>query len=156
MEELLYTAEPVKNYRSLLLIFGTLVALLGFLFLVQTKKLKSITGPYRQISLLLGGMMALILLATAIFSTWHLQNIQTVKLYTTYMETAHGKTYYKEILRAGIFNDKEKSIINSEVVIREDNILVVERRDKRVLLFAEENYQLDTLVRKIRTQMEKR
>ena len=38
------------------------------------------------------------------------------------------------------------------LVIRDDNILVVEKRDKRVMLFAAENYDLEPLVRKINEQ----
>jgi len=154
MEELLYTAEPTKSYTTLILLLSSVVGLLGFLYLVQNKRIKSITGAYRQISLLLGGLLALIAFATTLFTVWNLQTIQPVKLYETYMESYHGKTPYKQIKRASIFNDKENSMVNSQIVIRSDHILIVEKRDKKVLLFAEENYDLKKLVTLIQQQMD--
>ena len=153
MEELLYTATPTKNYTTLLLLIAAMVILLGFLYLVQNKKIKSISGAYRQIGLLLGGLLALISFATTLFTVWHLQMIQPVKLYETYMETHKGKIPYKQIKRAGIFNDQEKSLVNSQIVIRDDHILVVEKRDKGVLLFAAENYDLPDLAKRIQERM---
>lgn len=154
MEELLYTAEPTKSYTTLILLLSSVVGLLGFLYLVQNKRIKSITGAYRQISLLLGGLLALIAFATTLFTVWNLQTIQPVKLYETYMESYHGKTPYKQIKRASIFKDKENSMVNSQIVIRSDHILIVEKRDKKVLLFAEENYDLKKLVTLIQQQMD--
>lgn len=156
MEELLYTAEPTKSYTTLIMLISSVIGLLIFLYLVQNKKLKSITGAYRQISLLLGGLLALIAFTTTLFSIWNLQTIQPVKLYETYMESYHGQTPYQQIKRASIFNDKENSIVNSQIVIRSDHILVVEKRDKSVLLFAEENYDLKKLVTLIQKQMKEK
>ncbi len=153
MEELLYTATPTKDYTTLIMLLTALVTLLGFLYLVQNKKIKSIQGAYRQIGLLLGGLLALISFATTLFTVWHLQMIQPVKLYETYMESHKGKTPYTQIKRAGIFNDQEKSLINSQMVIRDDNILVVEKRDKRVILFGAENYDLEDLAKRIQERM---
>jgi len=104
MEELLYTAEPTKNYTTLILLISSIIGLLIFLYLVQNKKIKAIKDTYRQISLLLGGLLALIAFTTSIFTVWNLQTIQPVKLYETYMESYNGLTPYKQIKRAGIFN----------------------------------------------------
>jgi len=153
MEELLFTAIPTKNYTTLILLISAIVLLLSFLYLIQNRKIKGINGAYRQIGLLLGGLLALIAFATTLFTAWNLHTIQPVKLYESYMESYHGKTPYKQIKRAGIFNDQEKSLINSQVVIRDDHILVVEKRDKRVMLFAEENYDLKKLTKQIQQQM---
>ena len=143
------------SYNTLIVLIGVLIGLVVFLFLVETKKIKSITGTYRQIATLLSGLMALIMLATTLFTAWNLYTIQPVKLYETYMESFHGKTPYKQIKRAGIYNDKQQSFINAQLTIREDNLLAVEKRDKRVMLFAEENYDLRELVKRIQTQMKK-
>ena len=99
MEELLYTAEPIKSYNTLIVLIGVLIGLVVFLFLVETKKIKSITGTYRQIATLLSGLMTLIMFATTLFTAWNLYTIQPVKLYETYMESFHGKTPYKQIER---------------------------------------------------------
>ncbi len=155
MEELLYTAEPIKSYCTLITLIGVLIGLVVFLFLVESKKIKSITGTYRQIATLLSGLIALIIFATTLFTAWNLYTIQPVKLYETYMESFHGKTSYKQIKRAGIYNDKQQSFINAQVTIREDNLLAIEKKDKRVMLFAEENYDLRELVKRIQTQMKK-
>lgn len=155
MEELLYTAYPVKDYTSLILLIIAMIFLLIFLYLLQNKKITKFKSGYRQIGLLLGGLLGLITLATTLFTVWNFQTIQPIKLYESYMETAQGKTPYKTIKRAGIFNDQEKSLINSQVVIRNDNILVIEKRDKKVMLFAEENYDLQELVKRIQLQIEK-
>ena len=154
MENLLYLAEPTKDYSILMMLIVAFVILIAFLYLVQNNILKKIKGPYRQISLLLAGLMALILFATILFTSWNLHTIQSVKLYDTYMESYHGKTFYAEIRKAGIFNDKQLSMINPQLVVRESNILVVEKRDKKVMLFSEENYNLIELVRKIKELME--
>ena len=153
MEELLYTAEPTKNYTTLILLISSIIGLLIFLYLVQNKKIKAIKDTYRQISLLLGGLLALIAFTTSIFTVWNLQTIQPVKLYETYMESYNGLTPYKQIKRAGIFNDRENSMINSQIVIRSNHILVVEKRDKSVLLFAEEHYDLKKLTTLIQQKM---
>ena len=117
------------------------------------------THVYRQISFLLGALLSLIVFATSLFSIWNYRMIQPVKLYETYMESYHGKVLYKDIKRAGIFNDKEKSLINSKVTIREDNIMVIEKRKKgngqHTMLFAEENYDIKELVKRIQEQMKK-
>jgi len=155
MEELLYTAEPTKSYITLITLIGILIGLVVFVFFVETKKIKGITGTYKQIATLLGGLLALILFATTLFTAWNLHTIQPIKLYETYMESFHGKTPYKQIKRAGIYNDKQQSFINAQVTIREDNLLAVEKRDKKVMLFAEENYDLRELVRRIQKQMKK-
>jgi len=155
MEELLYTATPVKNYTTLVMLLIVIVTLLGLTYLIQNKKIKSINGAYRQIGLLLGGLLSLIAFATTLFTIWHLQTIQPVTLYESYMETSQGKIPYRQIKRASIFNDQENSLINSKVVIRNDHILVVEKRDKSVLLFAEENYDIKELAKQIQAQMKK-
>lgn len=156
MEELLYTAVPNKSYGTLIALISILIGLIVFLYLVETKKIKGITGTYRQISTLLGGLFALIMFATTLFTAWNLHTIQPVKLYGTYMESFYGKTPYKQIQRAGIYNDKQQSFINSKETIREDNLLAVEKRDKTVILFAEENYDLKELVSRIQQQMGER
>lgn len=153
MEELIYTANPTINYTTVITLVVSIIALLIGLFLVQNKKIKGITGTYRQIALMLGGLFSLILLSTTVFTIWNLQTIQPIKLYESYIESYHGQTPYKNIKRAGIFNDQEKSLINAQVVIREDNILVVEKRDKSVLLFAEENYDLKPLIEEIQKKL---
>ena len=155
MEKLLYTATPTKDYTTLTMLVIAIVTLLVFTYLIQNKKIKNITGPYRQIGLLLGGLLSLIAFATTLFTVWNLQTIQPVKLYETYIETYHGKTPYKQIKRAGIFNDQETSLVNSKIVIRDDHILVVEKRDKGVILFAEENFDLKELAKQIQAQMKK-
>lgn len=153
MEELLYTAEPTKSYTTLIALICILIGLIVFVFLIETKRLKEIKGTYRQIATLLGGLLALIMFATTLFTAWNLHTIQPVKLYETYLESFHGKTPYKEILRAGIYNDKQQSFINAQVTIREDNLLAIEKRNKSVMLFAEENYDLKELTRRIQEQM---
>lgn len=159
MEELLYTAIPTKSLTTILLLSAALVTLLIFLYLVETKKIKGMTHVYRQISFLLAALLSLIVLATTLFSIWNYQMIQPVKLYETYVESYHGKTFYKDIKRVGIFNDQEQSMINSKVTIREDNIMVIEKRKKgpgkHTLLFAEENYDIKVLVKKIQEQIKK-
>ncbi|MEM6319535.1 MAG: hypothetical protein AAF960_17820 [Bacteroidota bacterium] len=153
MESLLYTATPTREYTTIMLSLLLTVALLVFVFLLSTDKLKNIKGAYRQIGQLLGGLLGLIALVTTLFSVWNAYTIQPVRLYETYMESFHGKTLYKDIKRAGIFNDKERSFINSQVTIREDNILAVEKRDKSVILFADDNYDLEPLIKKIQERL---
>ena len=70
------------------------------------------------------------------------------------MESYHGKTLYKEIKRAGILSDQQKSFVNPQITVRKDNLLVVEKRDKSVMLFAEENYDIQELVERINKRME--
>lgn len=156
MEELLYTAIPSKNYSTFILLISSIIGLLTFLYLVQNKKIKGIKGAYRQISLLLGGLLALIAFTTTLFTAWNLHTIQPVKLYETYLESYHGQTPYKLIKRAGIFNDKENSMINTQIIIRSDHILVVEKRDRSLLLFADENYDLKKLTTLIQQQMKEK
>jgi len=156
MEELLYTAEATKSYTTLIGLIGLLIGLTVFTILVETKKIKGIEGAYRQIATLLGGLLALIMFATTLFTAWNLHTIQPVKIYETYMESFHGKTPYKEIKRAGIYNDKQQSFINAQVTIREDNIMVVEKKNRAVMLFAEGNYDLKELVKQIQAQMGKK
>ena len=155
MEDLLYHAQATKNYIPFILMVGCLLALLIFSFLIQTQKLKSVKGTYRQIALLLSGLFGLILLATSIFTFWNLFTIQDIKLYPNHMESYHGITDYKDIKRAGIYKDKQNSFINPQVSIRTDNILVVEKKKGKgkVMLFAEENYNIQELIREIKDRM---
>jgi len=158
MEELLYTATPEKSATTILFLILLLAFLIVFTYSVETKKIKML-HVYRQISFLLGGLLSLIVLATTLFSTWNYYTIQPIKLYETYLESFQGKTNYKDIIRAGIFNDREQSIVNSQVTIREDNILIIEKRVERnkklTYLFAEENYDIRALVKRIQEQMKK-
>lgn len=153
MENAIFIAEPTKDYTTFITLMIGLVLLLGFLFLVQNKKIEKLEGAYRQIVLLLGGLSALILFATTLFTGWNLYRIQPVELYETHIETFKGKLPYDEIKRVGIFNDKQQSLINPTMTVREDNILVIETKNGRSILFAEENYELMKLVKKIKEQM---
>jgi uncharacterized membrane protein YobD (UPF0266 family) len=155
MEEAIYTALPNKDYTTLIMLSILLLISGILLYLVQTKKILQTAGNYRSIAFLLGGFATLILFVSTLLTAWNLYSIQSVRLYDTYMESYHGKTDYLDIARAGIFNDKNRSLVNPQIVIREDNILVVEKRDKRVMLFAEDHYDLKKLVQLINTQMEK-
>ena len=156
MEELIYSAIPTKNYSTLIMLILVLITIVVFTYLVEEKKIKTLNGVYRQTGLLLGGLFSLIILVTTLFTGWHLQTIQPVKLYESYMETYQGKIPYKQISQVGIYNDKEKSLINAQVVIRDDHILVIEKKDNSVILFAEENYDIKKLVVQIRGQIEKK
>lgn len=155
MENAIYIAEPTKEYTTLLMLLLGLVTLLVLLYFTQNRKIKQLEGAYRQIVLLLGGLSALILFSATLFSAWNLYTIQPVKVFETYLETFHGKTTYEEIKRVGIYNDKQQSLINSALTIREDNILVLERKDKKVMMFAEDNYELVKLLKNIKEQQGK-
>jgi len=95
----------------------------------------------------------LIFLFTAFFSAWDLYRTQPITLYDKHMESYYGTTSYKDIKRAGIFKDKGQSLINPSMVIRESNILMIEKRDKSVLMFSEEHYEIDTLVRRLNARL---
>lgn len=154
MEPITYIAHATKDYTNLLLLINLLIGVLIFIFLINRKKIRSITGIYRQIGLLLGGLISLILIATTLFTAWHLYTLQPVSLSATHLTSYHGQITYKEIKRVGIYNGVANSFINPQIVVRESNILVVEKRDKRTFLFSEENYNIQELIREIKKRME--
>ncbi len=154
MEVPFFIATPDKSYTTFLILLFILAGLLLFLYLVHTRKIQKVEGAFRQVSLLLSSLISLILFTTSLFTAWNLYTLQPVKLYDTYLESYYGKTPYKAIRRAGIYKDEGKSFINPQLVTRKDDILVIETKDRKTWLFADDNYEVSELIKRIRAKME--
>ena len=151
--EPLYTAIPDKSYTSILVLLFLTISLVILAFLIQTNKIPRIKGAYKQVGFLLSGFLGLLFLATLLLSIWDSYRIQTVELYQDYLTCYQGKIPYKEIARAGIYTDKQQSFVNPQLQLGQSKMLVIERKGKPTAVFAEEYYDVEELVRKIREQM---
>lgn len=151
--EPLYTAIPDKSYTSILVLLFLTISLAIFAFLVQTNKIPKIKGAYKQVGFLLSGFLGLLFLATLLLSIWDSYRIQKVELYEDYLSCYQGKISYKDIARAGIYTDKQQSFVNPQLQLGQSRMLVIERKNQPTAVFAEEYYDVDALVKKIRAQM---
>ena len=151
--EPIFSAIPDKSYTSILLflfltIVGTVLAIL-----IQTNKFKSIKGAYKQVGFLLSGFVGLLCFATLLLSIWDSYRIQPIELYEDHLVCYQGKIPYKDITRAGIYTDEQKSFVNPQIMLGKSKMLVIARKDKPTAVFTEDYYDVDQLVRKIRERM---
>ncbi len=153
--EALYTALPEKSYTTLLVVFFLMLFFIVFTVLVQTNKVKAIKGAYKQLSFLLCALLALLFFVTTLLTTWNLYRIQPITLYEDHLECYQGNVLYKDILRAGIYTDKQQSFVDPNLAIGKSKMLVLERRGKQASIFSETYYDIEVLVKKIRERMEK-
>ena len=153
--EPLFTAIPDKSYTSLLILFFLTIGFIGFTFLIQANKISSLKGPYKQLSFLFSGLLAMMFCATLFLSTWNLYRIQPISLYEDHITCYQGKIPYKEIIRAGIYTDQQKSFVDPNMAIGKSKMLVLERRNKQATILSEDYYDINVLVRKIQAQMDK-
>lgn len=151
--EPLFTAIPTKSYATLLYLLFATLGLIIFVVLVETNRFKKIKGAYKQISFLLGSLLAFLLLATTLLTTWDLYRIQPIKLYESHLECYQGKIPYKEITRAGIYTDEQKSLVNPDILLKQNKMLVLDRKNAQATIFSAEYFEVEDLVRKIRKQM---
>jgi len=151
--EPLYTAIPEKSYTTLLVVFFLTLLFILFTILVQTNKIKAVKGPYKQMSFLLGALLALMFFATTLLTTWNLYRIQPITLYKDHLECYQGKVPYTEILRAGIYTDKQQSFVDPTMATGKSKMLVLERKGKQASIFSEDHYDIEVLVKKVREQM---
>jgi len=150
-----FIATPEKSYTTLLLLFFLTIGFFLFVLLVQTNKIPKIRGAYKQVSVLLGSLLTFMFFATTLLTTWNLYRVQPVRLFDDHISCYQGKIPYKEIIRAGIYTDKQKSIVNPEIALNQNKMLVLERRGSQAAIFSEDYYDVEVLVRKIREKMGK-
>lgn len=153
--EPLFTAIPDKSYTTLLILFFLAIGFIGMAFLIQANKISKLKGPYKQVSFLMSGLLAMMFSSTLLLSTWNLQRIQTISLYEDHITCYQGKILYKEIIRAGIYTDQQKSFVDPNMAIGKSKMLVLERRNKQATIFSEDYYDINILVRKIQDQMDR-
>ena len=150
-----FTATPEKSYTTLLVVLLLTISLFVFVLLVQTNKIPKIRGAYKQVSFLLGSLLTLLFFATTLLTTWNLYRVQPLRLFEDHIECYQGNIPYKEIIRAGIYTDQQKSMVNPNIALSQNKMLVLERRGSQAAIFSEEYYDVEMLVRKIREQMGK-
>lgn len=150
-----FIATPEKSYTTLLVVLLLTIGLFVFVLLVQTNKIPKIRGAYKQVSFLLGSLLTLLFFATTLLTTWNLYRVQPLRLFEDHIECYQGNIPYKEIIRAGIYTDQQKSMVNPNIALSQNKMLVLERRGSQAAIFSEEYYDVEMLVRKIREQMGK-
>jgi len=148
-----FIATPEKSYSTLLVVLFLTIAFFLFVLLVQTNKIPKIRGAYKQVSVLLGSLLTLMFFATTLLTTWNLYRVQPIRFFDDYIECYQGKIPYKQITRAGIYTDQQKSIVNPEIALNQNKMLVLEQRGRQAAIFSEDYYDVELLVRKIRGKM---
>jgi len=151
--EPIYAAIPDKSYNSILILLFLTIGCTLLAILIQTNKFKNIKGAYKQVGFLLAGFGGLLFFATMLLSIWDSYRIQPLELYSDHLICYKGKIPYKEIARAGIYTDQQKSFLNPQIMEEGSRMLVLERKNKPTAVFTEEYYDIDLLVRKINEQM---
>lgn len=153
--EPIFSAIPDKSYTNIILfLFLTIISTI-LAILIQGNKFKQIKGAYKQVGFLLSGFIGLLCLATLLLSIWDSYRIQPIELYEDHLVCYQGLIPYKEIARAGIYNDEHKSFVNPQIMLGKSKMLVIERKGKPTAVFAGEYYDVDQLVRKIRSRMKR-
>ena len=153
--EPLFTAIPDKSYDSLIILFFITIGFIVLSFLIQTNRISNLKGPYKQVSFLMCGLLAMMFTATLFLSTWNLHRIQPISLYEDHITCYQGEISYKEIIRAGIYTDQQQSFVDPNMAIGKSKMLVLERRNKQATIFSEDYYDINILVREIQNQMDK-
>jgi len=153
--EPIYSAIPDKSYTSILILLFLTIGCTLLAVLIQTNKFKNIKGAYKQVGFLLSGFGGLLFFVTMLLSIWDSYRIQPLELYANHLICYKGKIPYKEIARAGIFTDQQKSFLNPQIMEGGSRMLVLERKNKPTAVFTEEYYDIDVLVMKINEQMGK-
>lgn len=153
--EPIFSAIPEKSYTTILILLFLTIGCTLLAFFFQTNKFKNIRGAYKQVGFLLSAFGGLLFFVTMLLSIWDSYRIQPIELYPDHLVSYQGKIPYKEIARAGIYTDQQKSFLNPQLTKGSSRMLVIERRNKPTAVFSEEYYNIDLLVRKINEQMGK-
>ena len=123
--EPIFSAIPDKSYTSILVMLFLTIGFTLMTILIQTNRFKNIKGAYKQVGFLLCGFAGLLFFVTMLLSIWDSYRIQPLELYSDHLICYKGKIPYKEIARAGIYTDQQKSFLDPQIMTGNGRMLVI-------------------------------
>lgn len=157
MSEALYSfqADLGDAMTSLWLsLFIALGALGGAVALYRSKSAAS-NRNYRVLGAMLLFFVFLIAAATAVFSFWTTQKIDTVYIYENAVETPYGRVEFSNLKDAKIETQRQPSLINPSITRSSSRVLIIEEEDGKKHLLSEENYDIQEILRRLREVVRK-
>lgn len=127
------------------------VAGIGLYFILRQKN----TGDAyrRQMLIAMLAFFAMIMAAgTAFFSFWSMQKTGPVYVYENSIVTPYGEAKYANISKAYIEMNNQQALLNPGNTTSSVRMLFLEERDGKMHVLSEDNYEIDKILKEIRTQ----
>lgn len=89
---------------------------------------------------------------TAFFSFWSMQKTGPVYVYENSIVTPYGEAKYANISKAYIEMNNQQALLNPGNTTSSVRMLFLEERDGKMHVLSEDNYEIDKILKEIRTQ----
>lgn len=155
MEQIIQTFQPTATSDQSSFWAGIMVAILalaGMVFLLL-RPAKQGDRNRRLLVAMLSFFVFLIAASTAFFSWWSMEKTGPVHFYAAGIQTPYGKVKFQEIRNAYIHQDKEKSLVNPNVVTRATNILVIEEISGKTHALSEAQYPISQILGRLKNEL---
>lgn len=157
MDEALYTFKPDLSDTTMTLWLSLFVAIAAMGGAVALYRSKSAARDrnYRMLGAMLLFFVFLIALSTAVFSFWTTRKIDTVYIYENAIETPYGRVEFSNLKDAKIQTQQQPSLINPSITRSSGRVLIIEEKDGKRHLLAEENYEIQEIMRRLQEGVRK-
>ncbi len=105
---------------------------------------------YRLLFAMLLFFAFLLAAGAAVFSWMTVRKTGPVYIYADAIETPYGRADFADIRDAGIKTEKEASLINPNIVTGQTRLLIIEEKEGKTHILAEENYKISPIMDALR------
>lgn len=109
---------------------------------------------YRQLGLMLSGLVLLIALGSIIGSVLNLQRLQPIKVYEDRVVTGFGSVAYTDLRFLYLHKGKQMSFVSPDVSVDTTLLAYFEEKQGKSYVISEENYDVEAIVAYIRPMMD--
>ena len=153
---LLHQIDPIGSgltgsfYWSL----GFLLLFVGFFWLLQKRQISGLDRNRKLVLSMLCFFGFLITMGVAFFSWWNSLRVGPIKIYSDAVETAYGRSEFKDIVNLQIRKESQPSLLPVSNNQKGLQYLLIEDSKQKVHILSEENYELDRILEKLQNSRE--
>lgn len=157
MNDPIFTIQADQSTDQLSLLLALIIAggaLLATVVLLRRKT----TRDNRTRTLLLAMLFFfafLIASSTAFFSWLSARRTGPVMIYAEAIETPYGRVSFDNIRNASIEEEKERSLINQNIIKKTTRLLVIEEKNGKAHVLSEQNYPIQQILGELKAAVKK-
>ena len=157
MNEVLYTFPATHAEDKFTLGFSLAVCLISLVGLIILLRKKSSGAAYRQQMMIamLVFFAFIISLGISFFSFWSMEKIGDVLITESSITTPYGTAELKNIRRAYIEMNTQKSVVSGGRSGKSVRMLFIEERSGQMHILSSDNYKIDKVLNKMRAVVSK-
>ena len=151
MEEAIHVINPISKENLIFFWIGLIVSIgsiTGMVVVLKQKRNYQEKNKQMLIAMLLF-FVFLISISTTFFSFWAHLKIGPVRIEANAIETAYGKTAFKDIKKITFHESNQPSMINPNISRNSVRILLIEERSGKIHALSEENYNINSIMQKL-------